>query len=732
MTLNVPDLFAWTAVAHKPSYYIPFPKNRYFVGRTEELEVINQMLLEGKDCQKVSIVGLGGTGKTQLALRFAYSVKETMSAVSVFWMPALSIESFEQACVAVATALHISKTEVEGGDVKELVKEHLSADRSGPWLLVLDNVDDHDILFGTDNATGIIDYLPESEKGMTVFTTRVQELAVSLTRGDILELGSMSKPDATSFLEKSLVNKRFTEDRKELEELLDELTCLPLAIAQAAAYLNMNKTTITKYLRLLRNTEQDTIRLISKEFRDQTRYKGSANAIASTWVVSFSQLQEHDEVAATLLKFMSCIEWKAIPRSLLPDVESEERMEEALGTLCGYSFVSRREGDKTSDAEKEEFYDLHRLVHLAIRVWIDKHDNTADVTQQALAHVANIFPDDDFEDRAIRRTYMPHALQLLHTDIQVDIHDRAELCNCVGGCLNFDGRYSEAVRWLEESCRCREGLEENDPDRLFSEHLLGTSYLRNGQTKEAIKLLEHVVKIKEDVVPETHRSLLNTQYELSIGYHHDGQIEASIKLMEHVVKMGVDTLAETDPSLLVPQCQLGMFYRKIGRIEDSIKLLEHVVEIQKSTVAENHSYRLASQYSLGVSYRLNGQIEESIKLLEHVVKVGNDTLPEAHPNRLVSQQRLGISYYENGQIEDSIRLLEHVVKVEGDAIAGDLLARSVSQHWLSLCYWENGQVGEAKRLMEHVVKIRSDALAEDHPNRLRSEDWSRYMTSELA
>ncbi|CAG5189913.1 uncharacterized protein ALTATR162_LOCUS12111 [Alternaria atra] len=205
-----------------------------------------------------------------------------MSAVSIFWMPALSMESYEQACVAVAAALHISQAETGEGNAKELVKEHLSADQAGPWLLVLDNADDHDILYGTEHAAGIIDYLPESEKGMTVFTARVQELAVSLTRSDVLELGSMSKPDATNFLEKSLVNKNLTEDRKEVEELLDELACLPLAIAQAAAYLNMNRTTITKYLRLLRHIEQDTVSLMRKEFLDQTRYKGSANAVAST------------------------------------------------------------------------------------------------------------------------------------------------------------------------------------------------------------------------------------------------------------------------------------------------------------------------------------------------------------------------------------------------------------------------------------------------------------------
>ncbi|KAI1670785.1 HET-domain-containing protein [Pyrenophora tritici-repentis] len=539
---------------HKPSYYIPFPKNRYFVGRREELEILNQTLLGGTGCQKMSIVGLGGAGKTQLALRFAYTVRETMSAVSIFWMPALSMESYEQACVAVAAALHITQAETGEDNAKEQVKEHLSADQAGPWLLVLDNADDHDILYGTEHAAGIIDYLPESEKGMTVFTTRVQELAVSLTRGDVLELGFMSKPDATNFLEKSLIRKNLTEEREEIEELLDELACLPLAIAQAAAYLNMNRTTITKYLRLLRHTEQDMISMMSKEFRDQTRYKGSANAVASTWVVSFSQLRERDAVAADLLAFMSCIEWKAIPQSLLPKMQSQERIEEAIGTLCGYSFVSRREGHNVSEVDGgEEWYDLHRLVHLATRVWVDKHSSAADVTQQAMAHVAEVFPSDDFANQAVWRAYMPHALRLLDTKTYVEVQSRARLSLWVGRCLEFDGRVPEAVRWLEKCCRCREGLDEDDPDRLSSEHALGVSYQANGQIEDAVRLLEHVVKVRDDTLAETHPSRLASQHALGVSYQANGQIEDAVRLLEHVVKVRDDTLAETHPDRLASE-----------------------------------------------------------------------------------------------------------------------------------------------------------------------------------
>jgi tetratricopeptide (TPR) repeat protein len=645
-----------------------------------------------------------------------------MSAVSIFWMPALSLESFEQACVAVAAALHISQSGTGQDDAKELVKEYLSTDQAGPWLLVLDNADDHDILFGTEHAEGIIDYLPESEKGITVFTTRVQELAVSLTRGDVLELGSMSRPDATDFLKKSLIKKSLTADRKEVEELLDELACLPLAIAQAAAYLNMNRTTITKYLRLLRHTEQDTISLMSKEFRDQTRYKGSANAVASTWVVSFSQLRERDAVAADLLAFISCIEWKAIPQSLLPKTQSRERTEEAIGTLCGYSFVSRREGDNTGEVgREEEWYDLHRLVHLATRVWVDKHGSAADVAQRALTHVAGILPAVDFASQAVWRGYMPHALRLLERKESIDVHSRAKLSFWVGRCLNLDGRASEAVKWLEECCRCREALDGDDPYRLSAQHNLGVFYWADGQIKKAVTLLEHVVKVREATLADTHPDRLQSQHALSVSYQADGQIKKAVTMLEHVVKVREATLADTHPDRLASQHQLGVSYHADGQIQKAVTLLEHVAKLREATLAEAHPDRLQSQHQLGVFYWADGQIKKAVTLLEHVVKVREATLADTHPDRLQSQHALSISYQADGQIKKAVTLLEHVVKVQNDTLAETHPDRLASQHQLGVSYWADGQIKKAVTLLEHVVKVREATLADTHPDRLQSQ-----------
>ncbi|KAI0616520.1 Pfs Nucleoside phosphorylase [Pyrenophora tritici-repentis] len=382
----------------KPAYCIPFLKNRHFVGRPNELAILRKRLLVDQDCQKMSIVGLGGTGKTQVALQFAYEVKEAQPEWSILWVPALSIESFEQACTEIVHALHIPQAADEK-DGKELVKAWLSSGDAGRWLLVVDNADDADIFFGVGQRRGIFDYLPKSEQGIVIYTTRTMEVAVSLTQGDVLELGAMNWQDAREFLSNSLVCKALLRDTAMTDTLLDELTCLPLAITQAAAYINRNRISILKYLQLLRSTDQGLISLMSREFRDDTRYKGSSNAVATTWVVSFSQIRKHDVVAAELLAFMSCIEWKAIPRSLLPCVHSETRMEEAVGTLCGYSFLARRgsdlpeankERDGITGADSEEWFDMHRLVHLAMRIWIKKDGHAAEVVENAVRHVARV------------------------------------------------------------------------------------------------------------------------------------------------------------------------------------------------------------------------------------------------------------------------------------------------------------------------------------------------------
>ncbi|KAK1961201.1 purine and uridine phosphorylase [Colletotrichum sublineola] len=576
----------------KPSdlshYVIPLAKNKRFVERTETSE-LKQMLFDQMN-PTVALVGLGGVGKTQIALDIAYWVKENKPEYSVFWVPAVSLASFEQAYADIANELGISPQN-EGEDVKSSVKQFLSSKTAGSWFLIVDNADDNETLYGSsDNHVGLDSYLPQSENGITLFTTRLRDLALSVADDAVVDLDAMNQDDARNLFARSLHQQRrsLLQDSDSTLKLLDFLTNLPLAIAQAAAYLNRNRhMSVARYLELLHGTEQTRMSTLSREFDDRTRYPKSRNAIATTWLVSFDQIKQTDSYATELLYFISCIEPKSIPRSILYCSGSEDDLEYAIGTLCSYAFLVHQENAQS--------FDMHSLVHLAARFWARQQSIEEQITRNAVEHLYKIFPTADYENQTIWRQYMPHALKLWSERTRIDDPEiRSHLYIKVGVCLLNDGRVKEALKLLERLVEVTATLDEGHPGRLASEHTLAWAYSHDGRTRKAIKLLEHVVEVQAEILDEGHPDRLNSQHTLAQVYQADGRIQEAIKLLEHVVEVRV-TLDEGHPSRLASQHNLAVAYKADGRIQEAIKLLEHVVEVKAKILDERHPSRLASK-----------------------------------------------------------------------------------------------------------------------------------------
>ncbi|RDW64624.1 hypothetical protein BP6252_10275 [Coleophoma cylindrospora] len=699
-----------TALDLGPSYYLPFLENSGFIGRSAELDELMQRLFLDKNCQQMAIVGLGGIGKTQIALQFAYSVKREKSEYSIFWVPALSLESFEQTFTKIARILKLPQTSLEQGDIKDLVKQRLSAREAGKWLLIVDNADDSDVLFGSQ---GLMKYLPESEDGLTLFTSRHQRVAQELVGRNVVELKKMTDEEAANFL-RSLLWSNLECDSITQTEVLIKLDNHPLAISQAAAYMNTNQTYISDYLRLLESTDEDLIHLMSQEFHDNTRYENSANAIATTWVVSFDQILKQNKFAADLLAFISCIEYKAIPHSILPKIRPRAKMETAIGTICSYSFAIKRANEKV--------YDIHRLVHLATQIWVRQHSWEIEIAKKAVRHIAKVFPSSNYENREMWREYLPHAVRVSKVARQGGMRGMSSLFLKVGECLREDGRTREAVAWLEEPYQRRKTMLAKDhPDRLLSGLELAGTYRKNGQVKQAVKLLEGVVKIQKTMLAKDHPDRLASEHELAMAYKEDGQIKQAVELLEKVVRIENTTLAKDHPSRLASDHELAMAYMEDGQIKQAVELLERVVRIENTTLAKDHPSRLASEHGLAMAYMEDGQIKQAVELLEKVVRIRNTTLAKDHPDRLASEHELAMAYIKDGQIKQAVELLEKVVRIGNTTLAKDHPDRLASEHALARAYMEDGQIKQAVELLERVVRIRKTTLAKDHPSRLRSE-----------
>jgi hypothetical protein len=301
---------------------------------------------------------------------------------------------------------------------------------------------------------------------------------------------------------------------------------------------------------------------MSKEMRDRTRYKHAANAVAKTWLMSFEQIARQDADAADLLRYMSCIEWKAIPRSILPAIEPEARMTTAIGTLWSYSFISTRNDNQT--------YDMHRLVHVAARVWLQQKGLMVETQKRALKHLSDTFPSDEHTNGEIWREYIPHVARIRDAKAGEHIDVRGKLCLQVGRCLRVDGRIRDAVDWLQESRDLRAGLSEDHSDRLLTQHVLAMAYLANGQVKNAVRLMEQVVAIHKRVLAEDHPDRLASQGVLGTAYQANGQVKDAVRLLKQVVAINERVLAEDHPHQLTSKRSLAkahQAYRQLERVD---------------------------------------------------------------------------------------------------------------------------------------------------------------------
>lgn len=379
------------------AWLVPFNRNPDFVGRNSELEVLEKNLFTSENVSNYTIFGLGGMGKTQVALELAYRTRDKHPDCLIIWVASATADSLHQAYLDIGKNLKIPGVESEDADIN-LVTQYLSQETTGKWLMIFDNADDIDTWFSRGgDSHPLVDYVPRSSQGRAVLTTRDEKVAIKFSKKDNLRLKPLDESTSIQMFQKLLIREEMVEDHQVTTQLLEQLCFLPLAIVQAAAYLNENHEwiSISDYLNLLSETEGSLIELLTEDFEDDRRYPGQKNPVATTWLVSFQHIQQRRPLAVEYLSFISCVDPQAIPISLLPPVASKKEHLEALSTLTAYSFVTR---------QPNETLDIHRLVHEATRNWLKMNKYYVEWVAKTRDRVAAVFPSSpEHENRQIWR-----------------------------------------------------------------------------------------------------------------------------------------------------------------------------------------------------------------------------------------------------------------------------------------------------------------------------------------
>lgn len=697
---------------------VPFGRNKNFIGRKSALKDLLELIppdADETDCQRTAIEGLGGIGKTQLALEAAYRIRENNKDCAIFWVPAIDVASFKNAYLEIGRQLGvegIDDVEVASDpsgaldghrdepDVMLLVKEALNRSAQ-PWLLMIDNADDVEVLSGSDSHVRLHDYLPFNLKGSILFTTRNHEVVTELDipLSSTITLHEMSWMEATSFLNTYLTPAQM-EDAKSTVELLDFLAYLPLALKQASAYMAKTKISVTKYLAQCQKSDAALITLLSKDFGDRGRYKASSNPITATWLISFMHISKSKPLAAKYLKFMSLLAEKNIPRSMLPTDGVGLDSDEALATLASYAFINER-----SDMEA---YDMHRLVRLATRNWMAQEETLQTCVSDVMKTLRCVYPIPDYTNKGTWMPYFPHALAALQfEDVASDRVDEITLLDSVARSCTQTRDYQTAIALYRRAIKLlveTAGHESAVTLRLM--HNLGSVYFAQAHPEDAEPLWREVLQKRMEVLGTDHPDTLFSMDTLAVCLQMLGRDQEAGTLVQQTYDLKTKRLGSADPDTLRTTQKVAEIMRRQGRHSESEQLSREALACMKKTLGIRHRDTLVAMKVLGITVCDQGRPQEAEELFRELVQLTTETLGDAHPDTLAATLCLAATVSVQGRGRESEEILQRNIDIRKEVFGPESAEAASALRDLARCYDRQEKLADAEQLYKQVVELR--------------------------
>ncbi|MCJ1449249.1 MAG: hypothetical protein MMC23_009769, partial [Stictis urceolatum] len=699
--------------------------NEFFVGRDSHLQNLKQWLARSQGHRRMSICGLGGCGKSALALEFAYRTMCEHPEYFVFWVPAISQETFELAYRKIGEFLRIPGITENNANVKQLLKTFLSSDNRGDWLIIVDNADDTNVLFDKlsekRDSSRLIDYLPRCDRGSILFTTRGRKTAERLSQAHILELGDMGKTvkEARKMLSLQISNQALRCDNNAVQELLERLVYLPLAIMQASAFINQNAILVSEYVSHLRDANSEA-ELFSEHFEDPNRYDETESTIAKTWYISFNQIRKQDPLAADYLSFMACVDRINVPLSLLPTGDSAIQRIKSIGTLTGYALITERRQD-SQQAQTEKSFDVHRLVHRASRWWLEERGEMTSWATKAQIRLKEVLPYGGHEERDIWTNYISHALFLAGPQNRLDKTAQASLLGRVGSCQSTLGQYLMAEPTYRRALRLDiELLGERHPDTLNSMDNLASVLFRQGKYEEAEAMHRQTLESTKGILGERHPNTLSSMNNLASVLDRQGKYEEAEAMHRQTLESRKEILGERHPDTLTSMDNLAWVLFRQGKYEEAEAMHRQTLESRKEILGERHPNTLSSMNNLASVLFRQGKYEEAEAMHRQTLELTKEILGERHPNTLSSMNNLASVLDSQGKYEEAEAMhrqtLESTKEILGERHPNTL----ISMNNLAAVLDSQGKYEEAEAMHRQTLESTKEILGERHPDTLSS------------
>jgi tetratricopeptide (TPR) repeat protein len=705
-------------VTGEGKFIVPYHRNPYFKGRSEFLTKLHNKLCEtvpDNYNHRVALYGLGGVGKTQLALEYVHTHWQRKTYERVYWVSAVNQATLwaglqeigvQTHCVAVGTNPNPSQ-------VAATVLRWLN--EQDKWLLVIDNLDDVTVVDG---------YLPDAApERHTLITTRNQHCDDIPAEG--LEVGVLDVAEAMQLLlTRAKVGSvgETSEGKDEAAKIVKELGFLPLAIEQAAAYIREASHDIFQFLPGYLN---------DRKFYHARTSKGNrmySNSLATTWHLSFQQVQKNSNDAAELLKLLAFLNPDGVlieflergREGLTPELQAlvtdRKKLYDALAELTRFSLIGRQD-------EGSPRITIHRLVQSIIQDDMSSvHFSAMTTTVAGLCESG--FPtnrtqywmEETLELRQLGRKYQDQVFLPLRTLGHIASPRMAKVMQRVGAFLLEDGNYQQAEEFGAKAVtmmKVLNGAEHHST--LVATALVAAACWQQGKWDLAQKLDEDVLEVRERLFGQEHPYTLWAMGNLAATYRNQGKWDLAEKLEENVLEVRERLFGQEHPDTLWAMENLAATYRERGNWDLAQKLEENVLEVRERLLGQEHPDTLWAMENLAATYREQGKWVRAQKLEKNVLEARVGLLGPEHPDTLRIMANLGYTYGCLGAISTSIEFLETAVAKQNRILGHEHFHALRTRRYLALSYEKDGRLGPAIALLEETLEVQTRILGELHP-----------------
>ncbi|AOX04489.1 tetratricopeptide repeat protein [Moorena producens PAL-8-15-08-1] len=704
----------------------------HFVGRDPQLEQLHEEFQQTDQLVICAIAGMGGVGKTELALQYALKNQDNYPG-GLCWFPVRGVDLGTQ---IVSFARELGLTIPDELEFKEQVRYCWGHWPEGTALIVLDDVPS----FSKDYKQRIQPYLPPAQSRFKVLVTSRQRPGASYRR---IDLDVLSPGAALELLESLVGKERIEKELNEAEALCEWLGYLPLGLELVGRYLYEHPTLkVTEVQEQLKHKRLEAQALCEQQ-PDMTAELGVAAAFELSW----STLSEEAKHLGCLLSLFAAatFDWKLVEQCVQIH-ESRQGLKTWIQKCCQRLFGKSTHSLKASELweirvrvawptanrsllklnllqlTEQQTYRLHQLIREFFQTklaQLPEADSYKRSFCQVMVAVAKKIPDrPTLEIIAAVNPAIPHLVEA--ATVLTDWLRNEDLPWPFIGLGKFyqgQGTYDQAELWWKQCLEItRSRLGHHHPLVATSLNNLAALYDSMGRYDQAEPLYQQALELYKQRLGHDHPLVATSLNNLAFVYYGQGRYHEAECLYLQALELFKKRLGEDHPHVAQSLNNLGLLYSSQGQYDQAESLYVQALEMRKQRLGTDHPDLAQSLNNLAALYEYLGRYDQAEPLFQQALEMRKQLLGHHHPDVATSLNGLAGLYYSMGRCDQAEPLYQKALDIRKQLLGHDHPLVATSLNNLAGLYYSMGRYDQAEPLFQQALEMTKQRLGHDHPD----------------